>query len=180
MTESMPYVPPPQPSELTPEQPPERLPDHRRRWLVPVAAGAAGVAVGALVTAGIMSGGGSGPAAAAIASSTNTPGASPSAAAATGGAKGGKARGVRGVITAENGSTWTVRSQAGPTLTVTISTTTTFGTKKAPASKSQFVADSSVVVIGQRSGETVAARRVIMAGAKAGRSGTTPSAVPTS
>ena len=140
-----------------------------------------------------MSGGSSNSASAAIAGSSNSPAANATTAPATNGTggtpgkgakaghNGAQARGVRGVITAENGSSWTIRSTAGPNVTVTISTTTKFGTKKVPATKAQFLANSAVVVVGKRTGDTVTARRVIMPPAAGGK-GTkaTPSAAPTS
>ena len=160
----------------------------RRPWLVPVAAGVAGLAVGALVTAALTSGGSSNSAAAAIAGSSTSTGAPATGTNGAGGktGAGGQAGGngaqaprVRGVITAENGSSWTVRSAAGPSVIVTISRTTKFGTKKAPATQSQFIASSAVVIVGKRTGDTVTAKRVIMSPA-AGRTKASPSALPTS
>jgi hypothetical protein len=73
-----------------------------------------------------------------------------------------KAQGVRGQITAENGSTWTVMSRAGKSVTVDISSSTQFGTKAQPASASQFVPGSQIAAIGTRAGTTVTATRVFV------------------
>jgi hypothetical protein len=73
-----------------------------------------------------------------------------------------KAQGIRGQITAENGSTWTVLSRVGETVTVDITPSTQFGTRAQPASASQFVTGSRVAAIGTRSGTTVTATRVVV------------------
>ncbi len=73
-----------------------------------------------------------------------------------------KVQGVRGQITAENGSTWTVMSRAGISVTVVISATTQFGTKAQPESASQFVPGSQIAATGTRSGSTVTATRVFV------------------
>lgn len=73
-----------------------------------------------------------------------------------------KLQGVRGQITAENGSTWTVLSRAGQSVTVVITATTQFGTKAQPGSASQFVPGSQIAAIGSRNGTTVTATRVIV------------------
>ena len=169
-----------------PDGPNPPPPATRRVWLLPAATGVAGLAIGALIASAIVSSNSSSPASASVADAGTSaaPSAPATAASGTGangtGKKSAQARGVRGVITAESGSTWTVRSQAGPLVTVTISTTTKFGTKKLAATRSQFVTDSPVLVVGPRAGDTVTARRVILA--KAGDTGkrTTPSALPTS
>lgn len=59
-----------------------------------------------------------------------------------------KGHGVRGKVTAENGSTWTVTTQKGKAVTVTLTPTTAFGTKKQPATAAQFPVGSEVRVIG--------------------------------
>jgi hypothetical protein len=86
----------------------------------------------------------------------------------------GKAQGVRGQITAENGSTWTVLSRAGKTITVVITPLTQFGTRAQPASASQVATGSQVAAVGTRSGTTVTATRVVVPKAAANPGGTGP------
>ena len=79
-------------------------------------------------------------------------------------AKAGKrkaAHGVRGTLTAVNGDTWTLRTSAGKTVTVKLTSTTAFGTKKTPAERSSFVSGDRVGVLGERSGEAITAARVV-------------------
>ncbi|MGH9096340.1 MAG: hypothetical protein ACRDWB_02865 [Acidimicrobiales bacterium] len=85
-----------------------------------------------------------------------------------------KVQGVRGQITAENGSTWTVMSRAGKSVTVDISSSTQFGTKSQPASASQFEPGSQIAAIGTRAGTTVTATRVFAPVAANPPGGTTP------
>jgi hypothetical protein len=87
----------------------------------------------------------------------------------------GRAQGVRGQITAENGSTWTVVSRAGKTVTVDITPSTQFGTQAQPAAASQFVTGSQIAAIGTRSGTAVTATRVVVPKPAANPSTTTPS-----
>lgn len=100
---------------------------------------------------------------------TTTPTTAP--AAVPKGKAGGKAQGVRGQITAENGSTWTVLSRAGKTVTVDITASTRFGTQAHPAAASQFVTGSQIAAIGARSGTTVTATRVVVPKAAANPGG---------
>jgi Domain of unknown function (DUF5666) len=72
----------------------------------------------------------------------------------------GKHHGARGQITAENGSTWTVHTKTGKTVTVDISSSTQFGSVASPSTQSQFVVGDTVAAIGARSGTTVTATRV--------------------
>ncbi len=69
--------------------------------------------------------------------------------------------GLRGRITAENGDTWTVMTVRGRAVTVTLTSSTKFGTATAPATQSQFTVGSPVAVVGTRSGGTLTATRVI-------------------
>lgn len=91
-----------------------------------------------------------------------------------------KVQGVRGQITAENGSTWTVMSRAGTSVTVVISATTQFGTKAQPGSASQFVPGSQIAVTGTRSGTTVTATRVFVPAAAPSPPGGAPTPSPSS
>ncbi|MHB1172075.1 MAG: DUF5666 domain-containing protein [Lacisediminihabitans sp.] len=84
---------------------------------------------------------------------------------------------VRGTIAAVNGSTWTITTAAGRTVTVTIDSATKFGTVKAPAAKADFSVGTTVVVAGHRAQNGFIALRVVMPKVKAGNTATpTPSA----
>ncbi|MDQ2881119.1 MAG: hypothetical protein M3Y48_07680 [Actinomycetota bacterium] len=69
-------------------------------------------------------------------------------------------RALRGTISAENGSTWTLNTVKGATYTINITPTTTFGTKKAPATAQSFPIGAEVVVAGEHSGTTITATRI--------------------
>lgn len=87
----------------------------------------------------------------------------PAAATSTAGAANakGRLRIARGTITAMDGSTWTVRTARGLTLTVTVTSKTRFGTKAAPSAASSFHVGSPIAVAGRRTGTTsVTARRI--------------------
>ncbi|HEX3460309.1 MAG TPA: hypothetical protein VHT49_05360 [Acidimicrobiales bacterium] len=90
----------------------------------------------------------------------------------------GNQQGVRGQITAENGSTWTVLSRSGKTVTIEVTASTQFGTKARPSSASQFVTGSQVAAIGTRSGTTVTATRVVVPAAAGTTGGTSPPTTP--
>lgn len=84
-----------------------------------------------------------------------------------------------GVITAISGATWTIRSTAGTTLTVTLDASTRFGTTKIPAAASSFAVGDRVGVVGARSGDEITAKRVVQLKAGSGGAGTpTPDATP--
>lgn len=85
------------------------------------------------------------------------------------------AQGVRGQITGENGSRWTVMSRAGKSVTVEISPSTRFGTNGQPGSASQFVLGSQIGVIGTRNGTAVTATRVFVPPANPPGGAVTPS-----
>lgn len=95
----------------------------------------------------------------------------PSTAPATGPAK--AQRAVRATIVSEAGSTWTVRTRAGRTITVTVTPTTKFGTKKAPATATQFAAGQLVVIAGTLNNDTITATRIAAPASHAA-----PSAIP--
>lgn len=171
------------PAELPAESPAAEDGPRRRAWLPLAAAGVAGLVIGAVGTAVVMSDGSSSSARTAstpLGSSSAVAGSTgPGPTSATNGkSANAKAHGVRGVITAENGSTWTVRSAAGPTVTVTVTTKTKFGTKKAAAARSDFMVHSAVTVLGARTGDHVTARRLVMA--RTGQGAKAPTASPTS
>ncbi|MBA3905319.1 MAG: hypothetical protein H0X35_01340 [Pseudonocardiales bacterium] len=84
-------------------------------------------------------------------------------------------KGVRGQITAETGSTWTVTNAKGKAFTVTVNPQTMFGTAAAPGAAAQFPVGTTVRVAGSRTGTTVTATRITPAKS----AGATPSAAPT-
>ncbi|MEO7023957.1 MAG: hypothetical protein ABI130_06970 [Leifsonia sp.] len=88
------------------------------------------------------------------------------------------AQGVRGTITAMNGENWTLTSQAGTAVTVTLDSSTQFGSAKAPATASSFAVGDKIGALGPRTGDTVAAKRIVLLPAKAGTSNT-PMPTPT-
>jgi hypothetical protein len=86
-----------------------------------------------------------------------------------------QAKGVRGQITAETGSTWTVTNAKGRAFTVTVNPQTMFGTAAAPAAAAQFPVGTTVRVTGSRTGTAVTATRIALAKT----AGATASAAPT-
>ena len=85
--------------------------------------------------------------------------------------------GTVGTVTAMSGGTWTIQSAAGATVTVTVDSTTAFGTAKKPATASSFAVGDRVGVIGARTGDSVTATRIVHLGA--GKRGSTASPAPT-
>jgi hypothetical protein len=77
----------------------------------------------------------------------------------------GKAAGnaLRGDVTAESGSTWTVQTRAGKSLTVVISANTSFGTKKRPLTAAQVPAGTTVIITGSETNGALDATRVVTA-----------------
>ncbi|MDQ6782250.1 MAG: DUF5666 domain-containing protein [Actinomycetota bacterium] len=117
---------------------------------------------------------GSSPSAHASRPRTNVATTTPSGGAAGGTGKGHKAKhpGVRGTITAVNGDAWTVKTAKGATLMVTITAQTAFGSPKAPSSASSFPLGATVRVVGQRTGTSITATRILAPATP----GTTPGA----
>jgi len=72
-----------------------------------------------------------------------------------------KLHGARGTITAINGDSWTLHSASGTTVTVKLTSTTAFGTKKTPATRESFTVGENVGVLGKRSGDSVTATRIV-------------------
>lgn len=156
------------------DTPASGTPSKRTRWsrltgwagshLLSVEIGAVVVALLAGTGIGLaFDGGGSG----SVASSTSaapTPGAqSPTPAAGNpfvGPAQ--KLQFVRGQITAESTSTWTVVTPRGRGVTVTLTPTTKFGTAVSPSSAAQFVVGGTAVVRGKLSGSTITAVRIVV------------------
>ena len=87
-------------------------------------------------------------------------------------------RGVRGTITAESGSTWSVTTPAGEVVSVTLTAQTRFGTSAAPATQVRFVVGSPVTVIGQLDGSAITAKRVYTPLRPLGGGGTTTTLPP--
>ncbi|MDQ6838587.1 MAG: DUF5666 domain-containing protein [Actinomycetota bacterium] len=137
---------------------------------------AGGVAVVALAGGGIAYAATSlGPSAPAKASApaTSAPTTTPPAA---GPARGHKTKhpGVRGTVTAVNGDAWTVTTAKGASTMVTITAQTAFGTKQAPSSAASFPVGTKVRVVGQSTGASITATRIVVPKA-AGAGGSTPS-----
>jgi hypothetical protein len=74
-------------------------------------------------------------------------------------------QGIRGTITAEDGSTWTVTTARNRRFTVTLTPATAFGTRKAPATAQAFPVGAHVRVAGTVNGSVVSATRVVPADA---------------
>ncbi len=121
--------------------------------------------VGAVIVAGLAGGG--------LGYALTSPSGSPTPTAATGpgpGANGPASGthpsdathlGVRGTITAVTGSSWTLRTAKGVTVTVTVGPGTTYGTKRSPAKASDFTVGTEAAVMGTRQGDNIIAVRVI-------------------
>jgi hypothetical protein len=71
-----------------------------------------------------------------------------------------RAQHIIGQISAEQGSTWTVKATDGQTYTVTLSANTKFGSKKHPTSREQLKIGSQVRVDGTISGTTITASEI--------------------
>jgi hypothetical protein len=154
---------PTQPLDYTPRSAPTDAGSPLRRHAVGIAVTAAVLAV--IVVAGGTAWGVS----AAVASTQTTASASMPAAknaAHSNAAKGSKkakrkAHGVAGTITAINGDSWTLHAASGSTVTVKLSSSTAFGTKKAPSTAGSFAVGDKVGALGARSGDTVTATRIV-------------------
>jgi hypothetical protein len=121
-------------------------------WQIPVTRRRqvrAGVAIAVILTAGATS--------AACSASTSTPSAAPATPAPPAHRH---AHPLRGTISAENGNSWTVTNTRGVSYTVNITPTTTFGTKKAPATPQGLPIGNHIVVTGTRTGTTIEATRI--------------------
>jgi hypothetical protein len=68
---------------------------------------------------------------------------------------------VRGTVTAISGSTWTIETQRGASLTVDTSSSTGYGAPGQTQQASDFAVGDDVIVIGARSGSTVTAVRIL-------------------
>jgi F0F1-type ATP synthase membrane subunit c/vacuolar-type H+-ATPase subunit K len=125
-----------------------------------------GAGIGAGI--GLSNLGSSGPSAASAVSTTTTTTAPMGAT----GRHGGAHKGVRGQITNENGSTWTVLTELGKTVTVDITPSTQFGTLASPGTESSFPVGSEIAATGARSAGVVTATRIFTPLHPAGWTGT--------
>ncbi|WP_158863467.1 DUF5666 domain-containing protein [Leifsonia sp. AG29] len=81
-----------------------------------------------------------------------------------GGQGGGQAKAgriVEGAITSLSGSSWTIDTFNGATLSVTVTSSTVFGHPGATEKKSDFAVGDEVVVVGVRSGGAFTATRIL-------------------
>ncbi|MGJ4843300.1 DUF5666 domain-containing protein [Leifsonia sp. Le1] len=69
--------------------------------------------------------------------------------------------GAVGTITAISGDTWTMHAASGATVTVKLSSSTAYGTKKKPATEGSFAVGDRIGALGTRSGDTVTAKRIV-------------------
>jgi uncharacterized lipoprotein NlpE involved in copper resistance len=70
---------------------------------------------------------------------------------------------MRGTVTAQDGDTWTVKTDGGDTVSVTISDKTKFGSEKEPVDKAKITVNSKVVITGKNADGKVDARRIRVA-----------------
>lgn len=69
---------------------------------------------------------------------------------------------VRGTLESTSGAEWTVKSTAGATVTVTVTSSTAYGLPNQAASKSDFAIGDEVAVVGtDRSGDIITATRIL-------------------
>ena len=73
------------------------------------------------------------------------------------------AKALRGDVTAESGSTWSVQTRAGKAVTVLITADTSFGTKKQPLTAAQIPAGTTVIITGSQSNGAITATRIVAA-----------------
>lgn len=69
---------------------------------------------------------------------------------------------VRGTLESTSGADWSVKTTAGATVTVKVTSSTAYGLPNQAASKSDFATGDEVVVVGtDRSGDTITATRIL-------------------
>jgi hypothetical protein len=78
-------------------------------------------------------------------------------------AKSAKHHALNGVITAEKGETWTIKTSKGEIVTVTIQPRTRFGKKSAPTTPQSYPVGTKVKVSGQRTGTSINATAITAA-----------------
>lgn len=84
---------------------------------------------------------------------------------------------ARGTIVSIAPSSWSIKTPAGATVTVTITSTTKYGRPKAPATAASFAVGDSIVVLGHRTGDTMTARRIVAPAAHSGTTGSNSTSV---
>lgn len=70
---------------------------------------------------------------------------------------------MRGTVTAQDGDTWTVKTDGGDSVSVTISDKTMFGSEKEPVDKAKITVNSKVIITGKNTDGKVDARRIRLA-----------------
>lgn len=68
---------------------------------------------------------------------------------------------VRGTVTEISGSTWTIRSQRGVSVTVETDSSTEYGIQGQDATASDFRTGDEVIVLGTRDGDVITAARIM-------------------
>ncbi|MCW2631822.1 MAG: hypothetical protein JWR88_784 [Pseudonocardia sp.] len=86
---------------------------------------------------------------------------------------------VRGEISSIEGDRWTVTDNRGGIVEVTLTEETLLGTQRQPMSLEQFAVGVPVAVTGTRTGNSIAATRVIKAGSRTNAARSAPPAAPT-
>jgi hypothetical protein len=120
--------------------------------------------VGSAVTASLTS---------ATSASTNAPTSAPTTPAAAGARKA-----FRGTIQSVSGDTWTVLTRAGKKITVSITSTTAFGTQRRPADASSFATGDAVILVATGKA-TSALTAVRVVAPRTGASTPAPTSTPT-
>lgn len=91
-----------------------------------------------------------------------------------------RARGLVGTVTAISGTSWTISSAAGVTVTVAVGPSTTYSAVRQRVSASSFAVGDRVGVFGTRLGDAVTATRIVHLVAAKHTAAPTPTATPTS
>jgi len=147
----------------------------------PIASGVTAGLVAVILASGLTAWGVSSAVTASLTSSNSAPIAAPTATATPSPSKpaGGKRLAFRATIQSIDGNTWTILTRKGKTVTVDITSTTLFGTKKSVETPASFAVGDSVVIVAARGADgTPTAARVVSAadlgaGAAGGAGGST-------
>jgi Domain of unknown function (DUF5666) len=133
----------------------------------PVGTGIAAGVVAVVLVSGLTAWGVGAAVTASLTSSTTAQAPSPTPAPAVGVGTTGKAPGrvaLRATIQSIDGSSWTVLTRKGATVTVTVTSATQFGTKKSAETASSFAVGDGIVLVGTRAADgTATATRVVNA-----------------
>jgi Domain of unknown function (DUF5666) len=158
-TQPIPYLPAPGAPEHSPPAVPRAGFWRRHRVAVAMTALAlGGAAVGVGVGLDLTRGGSS-----TTVTAVQTPATSAPASSAATRPSSRQRRHILGVIQSVSGSTWTVRTRAGASITVIVTPQTQFGSAKNPGSPEQFAAGDSVVVAGAADDRQLTATRIVAA-----------------